>query len=57
MGKLSFYDKCSHFQIVYERNNHTNDFNLYEREEQWQPSRGEEEGNAEILLHWSFPSA
>lgn len=57
MGKLSFYDKCSHFQIVYERNNHTNDFNLYEREEQCQPSRGEEEGNAEILLHWSFPSA
>ena len=52
----------SHVEIVYRRNNQSNDFNLYEEnsanpkeavaQKQWW-----REGNAEILLHWSFPSA
>ena len=52
MRKLSFYDKCSHFQIVYERNDHhTNDFNLYERTVPSSTKAAVVEGNAEILLH------
>ena len=61
-GKKYHTMHISHVEIVYRRNNQTNDFNLYEKnsanpkeavaQKQWW-----REGNAEILLHWSFPSA